>query len=213
MKIRTSVKALMVLAGALFLLFNPVSSKADMIFYIESPNQDLSGYAGPYAKVVIDLTSVTTATVQVTTYSNYYIGGARAFDLNLASAATAGSFSWVTAVSGGSPSFTPGYNPVNSVDGFGVLNLQIDNTDGFKDSVTYLSFTLTKSSGSWASESDVLVGNGTPGYFAAAHIFVANLDGSNTGVTGFATVPEPGILILLGISMMSVAGLKRWWKD
>ena len=30
----------------------------------------------------------------------------------------------------------------------------------------------------------------------------------------FATqVPEPGILILLGISMMSVAGLRRWWKE
>ncbi len=26
-------------------------------------------------------------------------------------------------------------------------------------------------------------------------------------------VPEPGILILLGISMISVAGLKRWWKE
>ena len=26
-------------------------------------------------------------------------------------------------------------------------------------------------------------------------------------------VPEPGILILLGISMASVAGLRRWWKD
>jgi len=26
-------------------------------------------------------------------------------------------------------------------------------------------------------------------------------------------VPEPGILILLGISMASVVGLRRWWKD
>ena len=26
-------------------------------------------------------------------------------------------------------------------------------------------------------------------------------------------LPEPGILILLGISMMSVAGLRRWWRD
>ena len=26
-------------------------------------------------------------------------------------------------------------------------------------------------------------------------------------------VPEPGILILLGISMASIVGLKRWWKD
>ncbi len=28
-----------------------------------------------------------------------------------------------------------------------------------------------------------------------------------------AAVPEPGILILLGLSMMSVAGLRRWWKE
>ena len=26
-------------------------------------------------------------------------------------------------------------------------------------------------------------------------------------------VPEPGILILLGISMASIVGVKRWWKD
>ena len=31
-------------------------------------------------------------------------------------------------------------------------------------------------------------------------------------ITG-TPVPEPGILILLGISMMSVAGLRRWWKE
>jgi len=28
-----------------------------------------------------------------------------------------------------------------------------------------------------------------------------------------STVPEPGILILLGISIMSVAGLRRWWRE
>ena len=28
-----------------------------------------------------------------------------------------------------------------------------------------------------------------------------------------AKVPEPGILILLGISMMSIAGLRRWWRE
>jgi hypothetical protein len=28
-----------------------------------------------------------------------------------------------------------------------------------------------------------------------------------------STVPEPGILILLGISMASVVGLRRWWKE
>jgi len=31
-------------------------------------------------------------------------------------------------------------------------------------------------------------------------------------VAGF-TAPEPGILILLGICMTSIIGLRRWWKD
>jgi len=35
------------------------------------------------------------------------------------------------------------------------------------------------------------------------------LDGDITNTP----VPEPGILILLGISMASIAGLRRWWKD
>jgi len=29
----------------------------------------------------------------------------------------------------------------------------------------------------------------------------------------FVPVPEPSIMVLLGISMMSLAGLRRWWKD
>ncbi len=30
---------------------------------------------------------------------------------------------------------------------------------------------------------------------------------------GYTRVPEPGILILLSISMASVVGLRRWWKE
>jgi hypothetical protein len=33
------------------------------------------------------------------------------------------------------------------------------------------------------------------------------------GFTVGVPVPEPGILILLGISMASIAGLRRWWKE
>ncbi len=36
---------------------------------------------------------------------------------------------------------------------------------------------------------------------------------ANDYVSGSVPVPEPGILILLGISMISVAGLRRWWKN
>jgi hypothetical protein len=37
----------------------------------------------------------------------------------------------------------------------------------------------------------------------------------NTGIDNISVrrVPEPGILILLGISMASIVGLRRWWKD
>jgi len=42
-------------------------------------------------------------------------------------------------------------------------------------------------------------------------IYDSSDDSDNVFTT--TAVPEPGILILLGISMASLAGLKRWWKD
>ena len=44
----------------------------------------------------------------------------------------------------------------------------------------------------------------------ASGSYVTNLGNQSIGTW---SVPEPGILILLGISMMSVVGLRRWWKD
>ena len=38
------------------------------------------------------------------------------------------------------------------------------------------------------------------------------VDATVTAHAATAPVPEPDIMILLGISMVSVAGLKRWWK-
>lgn len=37
----------------------------------------------------------------------------------------------------------------------------------------------------------------------------------NTGIDNISvnTVPEPSLMVLLGISMMSLVGLRRWWKD
>jgi hypothetical protein len=39
--------------------------------------------------------------------------------------------------------------------------------------------------------------------------------GSNQGLyeIKIATVPEPSLMVLLGISIASVVGLRRWWKD
>jgi len=42
-----------------------------------------------------------------------------------------------------------------------------------------------------------------------AGVTITSFDAETKGTQ----VPEPGIMILLGISMMSLAGLKRYWKD
>jgi hypothetical protein len=33
------------------------------------------------------------------------------------------------------------------------------------------------------------------------------------GALASVSVPEHSLMVLLGISMMSVAGLRRWWKE
>jgi len=37
--------------------------------------------------------------------------------------------------------------------------------------------------------------------------------GGTSRVQPGVAVPEPSLMVLLGISMMSVAGLRRWWKE
>jgi len=55
---------------------------------------------------------------------------------------------------------------------------------------------------------------GGPIFVTNAYFEIYGSDNNNEfSVAGFtAAVPEPGILILLGLSMMSIAGLRRWWK-
>jgi hypothetical protein len=67
--------------------------------------------------------------------------------------------------------------------------------DGFGDSFTIV-FTLSESYQYFGIRSSTLDPGKDPEINAVA-----------------AAVPEPGILILLGISMASIVGLRRWWKE
>ena len=67
-----TTKAILILAGALFLLFYPVSSKADpYTFDLDVPNSNLSAYTGPYAKVEVTLLDAFNATVKFTRYDSF----------------------------------------------------------------------------------------------------------------------------------------------
>jgi len=75
-------------------------------------------------------------------------------------------------------------------DGFGSFNQTINNFDGFTHSWATITFTLTNTSGTWASASNVL----TTGINAAAHTFVTASPAlaSNGAIqTGFSAVPGP----------------------
>jgi hypothetical protein len=88
------------------------------------------------------------------------------------------------------------------------FNLTMDMLDGFTSSATKVAFTLTDTSGTWTSASNVLTPNSL-GNEEAAHIFVcdgpcvlANGAPGNNPATGFATgaVPEPSTwaMMILG---------------
>ena len=197
-------------------------AKADFIFNLTVGNSGLSGFPGPYATVDVHLTDPTHATISFTSLTNgtniYLFGAVNAVDVNVnATTWTIGSFTATNAGTG----FTPG--PLSdggsgTVDGFGVLNQTVNSFDGFTHASDFISFTLTNTSGTWASDTTVLVAN-NQGVFGAAHIFVTTTIGgvnaSNSAlVTGFAanggsTVPDGGTTVMLLGAALGALGMAR----
>lgn len=173
---------------------------------------------GPYATVTITTTSSTTATVTFNSLTNggftYLLAGNSAADLNVnATAFTVGTITGSNSLSG----FTPGpftNAGAGTADGFGTFNLNIDSFDGFGHSSTTISFTLTDTSGTWSSASNVLVGN-AGNNTAAIHGFACatpcNGSTSTAFATGFASngnpVPEPASMLLFGSGLVAL-GIK-----
>jgi hypothetical protein len=196
-------------------------AKADTFsFNLSNPNTAISSYPGPYASVLVNRTSTTSATITFTSLTaagNIYLmgdGSSVAVNVN-ATSWTLGTISGSNAGTG----FTPGpYSNSGSgnVDGFGVLNQTITSFDGFTHSSGTISFTLTNTSGKWATANSVLIAN-AHGAMAAAHIFVT-LSPANAAngalATGFAAnggaqVPDGGTTVMLLGAALGALGMAR----
>lgn len=202
------------------------SAKASFTFTLGTGNSAISGYSGPYAQVDVNLTDSTHATITFTSLTaggnTYLMGDGGTVGVNVNGTYTLGAVSESNAGTG----FTPTYknNTPGTEDGFGSFNLSLNNKDGFGDAADTITFTITDTSGTWASDSDVLTAN-AGGSLAAAHIFVTSSpasSGSNGGsalVTGYAAdgaavVPETGTvlagaLLLLPLGASTLRILRR----
>jgi hypothetical protein len=195
-------------------------TKADLFtFDLTIGNPAISGFPGPYATVLVNRTSTTTATITFTSLMNsghiYLFGAQGSVAVNVnASSFTLGP---ITGSNGGT-GFSPGpYSDGGSgnEDGHGSFNQTINSFGGYTHSSDTLSFTLSDTSGTWSSAANVLTANNN-GFVAAAHIFVAQApaDASNGALaTGYAAgIPEPGTvgLIALGAVLLAGALRKRW---
>jgi hypothetical protein len=208
--------------------------RADSVtFDLEQLNLNMVTYPGPYATVTINRTSSTAATITFTSLispdsSNIYLmsdGGTVGVNVNAATF-TVG----VPTLTNGGTGFTPLYkdNTPGNEDGFGSFNVSLNSKNGFPDASDSVQFTVTDTSGTWNSVSDVLKPNGTggSGYVAAAHIFItSNPANQNNGAidTGYAagdggstfsgndnppTVPLPSIA-WAGLGLMGLVALRR----
>ena len=196
-------------------------AKADLIsFNLSVGNSAISGYTGPYASVTVNRTSSMTATITFTSLTNsgniYLMGDGSSVAVNVN--ATSWTLGTITGSNAGA-GFSPGpYSNSGSrqVDGFGVLNQTITSFDGFTHSSSTIAFSLTNTSGKWASANQVLIANAS-GVFAAAHIFVTSYPASTKNsalATGFAAntgaqVPDGGATVMLLGAALGALGMVR----
>ena len=158
-------------------------------------------FTGPYIEVTVDRTSSTTATFtfdSLTNGGNTYLmhsNGAAAVNIN--GTFTLDSFSASNSLPGFSTP-VPSNGGSGTEDGFGSFNQTISLFDGFNSpnggAANEIVFSVTLTSGTWASAANVLTPNGS-GQVAAAQIGAcpAPCTGSSAFLTptGFAPVPAP----------------------
>jgi hypothetical protein len=213
------------------------SAYADVVTYsINTPSTALAPYTAPYGSVSVDLTSSTTAVITFTAGpapvgNTYYFQGAGSADLNVNATSFAVQNGLLgvsyTQQAGFATAFaTGGFGSGNLGGGLGSFNLQVTSFDGYDHAATGISFTLTDTSGTWASASDVLLANAN-GNEVAAHVAICLTAaascptdvGGAAAVTGYAGggpdpvsgVPEPSTwaMLIIGFAGLGFMAYRR----
>src|SRR5207244_11536125 len=94
----------------------------------------------------------------------------------------------------------------HNVDGFGSFNQTLSQANS-SNGASLVTFTLTNTSGTWASASQVLIAN-VDGWLVGAHLQIAN------GFTGYAvgsttTLPDGGTTVMLLGAALGALGMAR----
>lgn len=178
-------------------------AKADFVDYtLTTSNSPGTLGSGPFGTVHVDLTAGV-ATITFTAASGYLFvdGGAVGVNVN-ASSWTIGNFT-----SNGESVFSAG---AGNEDGFGSFNQKVSMNDS-SNGASIISFTLTNTSGTWASAANVLAFN-SMNWLVAAHIQIQD----GTGNTGFAAgpsggqmVPDGGTTVMLLGAALGALGITR----
>jgi hypothetical protein len=195
--LRKTLLPLLLTVGALAFSARPAT--ANTVYFLTVGNAVVSAYPEPYGAANVVLNMDGTATI---TFIAFHVGAYQyLFGDGSSVAINVNATDWTVGTVSNSNSgtgFTPGPttadedkdgNPKGgNVSDFGTFNQTFTSFDGYTNSSSQISFTLTNNSGTWATSSDVLAAN-ADGYSVAAHIFIATYPANqaNGAVdTGFA---------------------------
>ena len=195
-------------------------AKATTIYDLTQGNSAISGYPAPYGSVSVNLDAGgTVATITFTAAQTgafqYLFGDGGSAAVNVNGAFTLGAITGTQLPGFGPTTYSNG--GAGNVDGWGHFNLTINSSQGYTDASNSITFTLTKTSGTWSSDANVLTANAN-GSFVAAHIFVAAFPANvNAGAlaTGFASnggavnTPDGGATVMLLGAALGVLGMAR----
>ena len=217
-------KTLLLMACAVALLAFDARPAQAYSFNLTTGNSAISPYPGPYATVVVNAVNSTTATITFTALDSsnnlysYLFGDGGSVGVNVNS--TNFTVSGATCIATFTTCTILNTSGGGSEDGFGNFNYSMNLFDGYTNTATQISFTLTNNSGTWLLDgSNVLTANSN-GALAAAHIFVADGATPNPNTPALATgyaanggsqVPDGGMTIsLLGLALAGMGlGARR----
>ena len=205
--------------------FGLQQAKATTTYDLTQGNSAISGFPAPYGSVAVNLNAAgTVATITFTAAHTgafqYLFGDGSSAAVNVNGAFTLNSITGTQLPGFGPTTYSNG--GAGQVDGWGQFSLTINSNDGYTSSSNSITLTLTKTSGTWSSDADVLTANAR-GAFVAAHIFVAAFPADpNAGAltTGFASnggavnTPDGGTTVmLLGVALGALGMARRFLRS